>query len=201
LAAVCSRSKPFAIDSPLEVTSHSHRGGRCVTKTSSIRERYFSILRICAPNGPFSSPKACRNQTGPLQAFGKGCLAKRPLGLDPKGECSRSGGYPSDNTAFAAFLGLAEIGHSPFQIGHSSKNQIQWVSPTCEPTSESCRSSLWHPSKAVNSGLSLSLPRAGPFSLHGVQKVNDGIPARWRLALDTKEAEAAFVMFFYRIQD
>ena len=37
-----------------------------------------------------------------------------------------------------------------------------------------------HSSKAVNFGLSLSLPELGPFSLHGVQQVNDGIPAPWR---------------------
>jgi hypothetical protein len=45
LAASFSRSKPFATVSPLKVTCHSQRGGWCVTETSSMLERYFSIGR------------------------------------------------------------------------------------------------------------------------------------------------------------
>jgi site-specific DNA recombinase len=48
----------------------------------------------------------------------------RPEQFERRTNAGRSGGDPSDNAAFAAFLGLAEIGHSPFQIGHSSKTKF-----------------------------------------------------------------------------
>jgi hypothetical protein len=53
-----------------------------VTVTSSMRERYFSIPRICAPGRPFASPLGCHNQTDPLPMIGMACFDPWRLGFE-----------------------------------------------------------------------------------------------------------------------